>query len=190
MRRTLTVSLVAALALAGFAAADEPQSAAKGEKAKVISQQPAAQADSPLVRAAKAAKKSRQKSGEAEKAITNESVKKSKGRLTILAESAEPAEVKQAAAQDEAKARAEAAAGAEKARLEVKNLQAEVARLEKEMAAIETGYYDEYDAELRENLWEEKFGKAKAALEAARARLADAQKRQQELAAAAGAPKQ
>lgn len=188
MKRTAVVSLVSALAFASLLAAGEPkQSEPKGEKAKSVSPQPAA--DSPLVKAAKAAKSSRKKTAPNDKVITDASVKKSKGRLTILAEPKAPAEVTEAATAAEEQARAAARAEQQKAREEVAALRAEVARLEKELATIETNYYDEYDGELREGLWEENFGRVNAALEAAREKLAAAQKREQDLATAASAPK-
>lgn len=191
MNTTAVVSVVWALLLAGASAADEPKQAApKGEKAKVVSKQAAPPTDSPLVKAAKAAQKSRQKSGAGAKVITDASVKQSKGRLTILAEStAPPAEAVEAAVVNERRAKAAAAAEAEKVRLEIESLRAEVARHEKELAGIEASYYDEFDAETREATWEDSFGKTKAALDAARAKLAAAQKRQQELVVAATAPK-
>ncbi|HEY0593730.1 MAG TPA: hypothetical protein VGF40_18305 [Thermoanaerobaculia bacterium] len=191
MNRTAVVSVVCALLLAGTAAADEPKKAeAKGEKAKTISQQPAPPKDSPLVRAAKAAQKSRQKSGAGGKVITDASVKQSKGRLTILAEStAPPAEAVEAAVVNEQRARAAAAAEAEKVRLEIESLRAEVARHEKALAEIEASYYDEFDAETREATWEDSFSKTKAALDAAREKLAAAQKRQKELVVPATTPK-
>ncbi len=188
MKRTAGVSLVAALACSALLAAGAPQQAeAKGETAKSVSARPPA--DSPLVKAAKAAKKSRQKSGAADKAITDASIRKSKGRLTVLAEPKAPAEVTEAATIAADQARTAARAEDQRAREEVSALQAEVARLEKELSAIETSYYDEYDGELREGLWEEKFGRAKADLDAARAKLEAAQKRQVTLANPGSAPK-
>ncbi len=185
MKRTARVSLATALLVISSALADEPKEApAKEQKARVLSESPAAPVDSPLVRAAKAARKSREKTQASQKVITDASVKKSTGRLTILSDKSPsgvpPAEEAEAILKKLEKDRADAALEAAKAGREAEALETEIARLERELASIEEEYYDESDVELREDVSQRDFGKTKADLAAAREKLAAVKKRQEQ----------
>ena len=187
MKRTVLVSLATALLAISSALADEPKEApAKDQKAKVLTERPAAPVDSPLVRAAKAARKSREKTAASQKVITDASVKKSTGRLTVLSDKnpagLPPAEEAEAILKKAEKDRADAALEAAKASREAEALEKEIARLDRELASIEEEYYDESDVELREDVSQRDFGKTKADLAAAREKLAAVKKRQEQYA--------
>ncbi|HEU5162884.1 MAG TPA: hypothetical protein VFV54_07055 [Thermoanaerobaculia bacterium] len=178
MTRIATCIVSALLATSALAA--EPQKApAKKPGTTVLTEAPAT-GDSPLVRAAKAAKKARDKNASPTPTITDASVKKSSGKLTVLSEgkggTPSPEETESAFAklnQDRADQIRQAAV----ARDEVAALEKEVTRLEKELVSVEEDYYDESNAELREDLSQRDFAKTKKDLESAREKLAAARKR-------------
>lgn len=119
-----------------------------------------------LVDVAKQAKAKRRKS--ASKVLTNDDVKKSKGKIqTTQNVSSEPVTPEPTLMEKHVAARAaEAAAAERKAKAE-----ALVAALEKELAAIEQSYYGENDLARRDGEIVKKFDEVKAKLDAARAAL-------------------
>jgi chromosome segregation ATPase len=190
MRSSVTIALAATLLAAVAVRGEEPkQPVKKPGQAKVLSARPATAPDSPLVAAAKAARKARGKNEGSETVITDATVKKSKGRLTVLTEMNPTGKAAPEQAEAElakmTRDRAEAAKAAEKARVEVEALEKEITRLEKELASVEEDYYDESNVELREDVSQRDFGRTKAALAEARTKLEAARKRHRELAAAA-----
>lgn len=127
-----------------------------------------ASADSKLVDASKAAKAKRKKS--TSRVITNADVKKSKGVLveskgTLNPIEAEPEESLVEKQEQMRRARTEYAAALQSA-------EANVAALEKELAAIEQQYYDEHDLDRRDGELVRRFEATKQKLESARAELA------------------
>lgn len=189
MNRSVVVCLSAALLAAPLSPAETPKAGStKPAAARVVSERPVPATDSPLVRAAKAARKAREKKASSGPVITDDSVKKSGGRLTVLSGSARagtPApEDAEAAFVKMNQDRADAAMRAEQARVEAEGLVKEIARLERELASVEEDYYDESNLELRDDVAERDFKKTKTALETAREKLAAARKRQQEFARA------
>ena len=181
----MAVTCAVSMLLAASALAAEPKKppATKDASTRVVSETPAA-GDSPLVRAAKEAKKARIKNSASTPVITDKSVKKSSGKLTILSEgksgAATPEDTEAAFAkmnQD----RADQMSRAKVTGVEIAALEKEVARLEKELASVEEEYYDESDVELREDLSQRDFARTKTDLETARGKLAAARKRHEEL---------
>jgi chromosome segregation ATPase len=186
MRATLTTLVAACFAL--VLSAEEPPKQAAKDGGTAPRSEASPQQDSPLVRAAKAAQKARAAKASTGRAITDDSVRKSTGRITILSEGKAPGattpEDAEAALVAITKDRDEAAKQAEQARREIEELEKEIARLEKELASIEESFYDESDVELREDLPQRNFAKTKADLERAREKLAEARKRHEALARA------
>ena len=182
----MAVTCAVSMLLAASALAAEPKKppATKDASTRVVSETPAA-GDSPLVRAAKEAKKARAKNAASTPVITDQSVKKSSGRLTILSEgksgatTPEDAEVAFAKMNQD---RADQISAGKVAGDEVTALEKEVARLEKELASVEEDYYDESNVELREDLSQRDFARTKTDLETARAKLAAARKKHDSLA--------
>jgi hypothetical protein len=127
-------------------------------------------ANDTLVDTAKTAKANRRKS--TGKVITNSDVKKSKGKIGQTSATAPvdgPAEESLVDKQKSMrKARAEYEARSAAAR-------AAVARLEKEVAALEQQYYDENDLDYRDGELVRRFNDAKRKLDAAREELAKIQ---------------
>lgn len=185
MMRTALTCFATALFAASLAASEPKKPAPKEDGGATVLSGTPAQQDSPLVRAAKAARKAREAKPSTGPVITDSSVKKSTGRITILSETKEPDAVTpedaRAALAAMKQERTEAGVQAEQARADVESLEGEVARLEKELASIEESYYDESDVELREDLSQRDFAKTKADLETVREKLATARKRHQEL---------
>lgn len=127
-----------------------------------------ASANSTLVEASKAAKAKRKKS--TAKVITNADVKKSKGVLveskgTLKPLEAEPEESLVDKQETMRRARTEHAAALQSA-------EANVAELEKELAAIEQQYYDEHDLDRRDGELVRRFEAVKQRLAIARDELA------------------
>ena len=121
-------------------------------------------ADDTLVDVAKQAKTKRKKS--TSKVLTNEDVKKSKGKIqTTPNVSAEPVKPEPTLMEKHLATRAaEAAAAEQKAKSE-----ALIAALEKELAALEQSYYSENDLAKRDGEIVKKFNEVRARLDAARA---------------------
>lgn len=127
-------------------------------------------ANDTLVGTAKTAKANRKKS--TGKVITNADVKKSKGKIAETTATApvngEPEESLVDKQQSMRKARKEYDARSAAAL-------AAVARLEKEVAALEQQYYDEHDLDRRDGELVRRFNEAKKQLDDARAELAKIQ---------------
>jgi len=123
-----------------------------------------------LVGTAKTAKANRKKS--TAKVITNADVKKSKGKIAettaTVPVNGEPEESLVDKQQSMRKARKEYDARSAAAR-------AAVARLEKEVAALEQQYYDEHDLDRRDGELVRRFNEAKKQLDDAREELAKIQ---------------
>lgn len=181
----MAVTCAVSMLLAASALAAEPKKPLeqKDGSTRVVSETPAA-GDSPLVRAAKEAKKARVKKASSTPVITDKSVKKSSGRLTILSEGKSGAatpEDAEAAFTKMNQERADRTSEAKVTEVEVAALEKEVTRLEKELASVEEDYYDESNVELREDLSQRDFAKTKTDLETAREKLAAARKRHEAL---------
>jgi hypothetical protein len=121
-----------------------------------------------LVDAAKTAKAKRKKS--TAKVITNSDVKKSKGVLIQSSAAAQPLDV------EPEESLVEKQEAMRKARIEhagqLRVLEEAVAKLEKELAAIEQQYYDEHDLDRRDGEIVRRFESTRQKLDAARAELA------------------
>ncbi|MFN2441058.1 MAG: hypothetical protein ABR517_00055 [Thermoanaerobaculia bacterium] len=183
------ITILAATLVAVSVFAGEQKTPPKKDRASAAGSEAPAPQDSPLVRAAKAAQKARERKASTGTVITDESVKKSTGRITVLSEPVAPAaparpEDAGAALAGMKKERTDAAAQAEQARLEIETLEKEIARLEKELDSIEESYYDESDVELRADLSQRNFARTKADLAAAREKLAEARTRHEALSRA------
>ena len=127
----------------------------------------AAQSDtSALVEASKDAKAKRKSSKS--RVITNADVKKSKGKVIETAATGatdvkpQPSLVEKHAADRAARAASEARVAAAKARVE---------ELERELARIETSYYEENDLDRRDTVIAKQFEETKKRLDAARQEL-------------------
>lgn len=116
-----------------------------------------------LTDAAKAAKAKRKKS--TSKVITNADVKKSKGRIVETPNLA-PEVRKEPTLTEKHEAKKAADKAASEARAKQEQL---IARLEKELAAIEQQYYEENDLNRRDTEIVRKFNGVRAKLDAARA---------------------
>ncbi len=179
MTRILTaVAMAAALLTAEVTLAQATESSKPTGDAKAASSgtdaAPAAVAESPLVKAAREGAANRTKKSRL--SIQDKDVKKSKAKLIettskplppvpSAAEAADRAQrSREAAALSEEKARAAATARLEEARKEVSTLESELRR-------IEQTYYDEDDADFREDVIEKKFNDTAARLEKARQEL-------------------
>jgi vacuolar-type H+-ATPase subunit I/STV1 len=120
-----------------------------------------------VVETAKAAKANRRKS--TSRVITNRDVKKSKGTLAENKVPAKPADAPKEVSLVEQQETMRRERAAREARL---SAAAEtVARLEKEVAALEQQYYDENDLDRRDTDLVRRFNEAKSKLDAARAEL-------------------
>lgn len=154
-RRRATMLGALLLGAAGLLLADDPPAA------------PAPAVPPSVIDAAKAAKAKR-KSGSARQ-LTNEDVKKSKGRIIERKESAadpkievKPSEIEVLTAARAERAALETAHAAAKERVEL---------LQKELLAIEQRYYEEPDLDLRDGEITRRFAAAAANLKAAQADL-------------------
>lgn len=179
MTRILTaVAMTAALLTAEVTLAQAKETSKPAADPKVASsttsEKPAAADESPLVRAAREGAANRTKKSRL--SIQDKDVKKSKTKLIettskplppvpSAAEAADRAQrSREATALSEEKARTAATARLEEARNEVSNLESELRR-------IEETYYDEDDADFREEVIEKKFNDTAARLEKARQEL-------------------
>jgi hypothetical protein len=135
--------------------------------------------DSPLVRAAKANAGPKRKT--TKKVITNESVKKSKGKLVDLQTKPAPAPapapagpVKGSLQKQDDQRRAQAVASQRLATAQTK-----VDDLEKELLRLEQAYYEAADPNYRDTKIQDRFNQTKRQLEDARKELADARDAEQ-----------
>jgi hypothetical protein len=165
MRKLILALLAAALAWS-LAAQDE---APAGSPAPSPTPIPAQQGDSPMVRAAKSAAATTSTSKKRIK-ITNEDVKKSSGKLTIVSAAPtpkptpEPPPPVDKPGEREARELAEAH---EAARARHEEAQKRVANLERVLNRAEEAYYEAYEEDERDTV-EKRFAQAKEDLEKAR----------------------
>jgi len=120
-----------------------------------------------LVEASKDAKSKRKAS--TTKVITNADVKKSKGKVSQKPGSTAPAQVKPEPTLLEKQAAERAARVIAEVRLAT--AQKVVAELERELAAIETSYYETNDLDYRDKVLTKRFADVKARLDEASAEL-------------------
>jgi hypothetical protein len=127
-----------------------------------------ASADTTLVDASKTAKAKRKKS--TSKVLTNADVKKSKGVLVESSAAAKPVDAvpEESLVEQQERLRKTRTERAEALRI----AEANVAELEKELAAIEQQYYDEHDLDRRDGEIVRRFEATRQKLEIARAELA------------------
>ena len=140
----------------------------------------AAADDSPLVKAAKANAGPKRKT--TKKVITNESVKKSKGKLVDQPTKPAPAPapagpVKGSLQKQDDQRRAQAVASQRLATAQTK-----VDELEKELLRLEQAYYEAGDPNYRDTKIQDRFNQTKRQLEDARKELADARDAEQRAA--------
>ncbi|HUP66317.1 MAG TPA: hypothetical protein VM557_13655 [Thermoanaerobaculia bacterium] len=169
------------LLLAGFCLAASALIAAEPSKAPktapASSEETASQEDSPLVKAAKDARKNREKSRLSGIVITDDVVKNSGGRVTIvhsaslipeLNEKDEPAGeiLDRMANEKSSQAAARLAADAR-----VTALEKEIAAIEKSLGPLEEEYYEEEDPENREDEIFDRYQTAKRSLDEKKAAL-------------------
>ncbi len=149
---------------------------------QAVPQTGAATEDSPLVKAAKANGGPKRKS--TKKVITNEDVKKSIGKLTLLPAKT-PQQPQLTTIQEPQKGPLEKQDDQRRARNEssarVSAAEKKVTDLEKELRRLEEAYYAENDPNYRDTKIEERFNQTKRQLETARRELADARDVQEKL---------
>ena len=159
MKRFLALMFCVAVALS-----------AAGQTAPETSTAP--QKDSALVKAAKSSGGPKRKS--TKKVITNNDVKKSKGKLVTLSPkpastAAAPGPVKGSLEKQDDQRRAQSVATER-----VSVAQAKVTDLEKELARLEQAYYEAADPNYRDTTIQTRFNQTKRQLDDARKELADA----------------
>lgn len=164
----ILIALAAALSLSSSVAGAEqpPKRVAK----TVVAAEPSG--DSPLVRAARSGPKDR---GRAKITITNETVRKTTGKVSELqSEIAPPAEIEPvdtSSAEREKLIQAQKRELAEQKRQEAHDL---VLELERELNQLEEDYYNESDPTYRDDVLQRRFDESKSRLDDARRSLSDA----------------
>ena len=185
----MKIRLIAVFCLAVPALlAAEPSKPSKTSAA--ASEETVSQEDSPLVKAAKAARKNREKSRLSGIVITDEVVKNSEGKVTIVHSAAlipelndkdEPAGeiLDRMASEKSAKAAARLAAEAR-----VSELEKEISSIEQSLGPLEEEYYAEEDPENREADIYDRYQTAKKSLDEKKAALTAAREEARRLSEA------
>ncbi|MHB0968596.1 MAG: hypothetical protein ACYC7A_10720 [Thermoanaerobaculia bacterium] len=182
MRAFVAAVLVAGLA-AGPVRAEQESRKYNGTRTRELSSGAAKGGDadtSALVQAARKAKTTKKKS---RISITDESVKKSTGKLIVLAPSPEPEQDTTDAAPSPAIVAARAKADAKLASAKV-----EVEQMETELRRIEEAYYLESDPKYRDDVLRPRFEQTRKQLDRARDQLLSAREERQSLDPAPAAP--
>ncbi len=172
--RTAAVFAIAILvAPSGDAQSTSASTVGETKVLSVEQKAPAAQGESPLVKAAKDSATKR--ATKSRLSITDKDVKKSAGKLIETTSKPLPPVQRDKAAEQQLlaeKAAAEQASEFEKMRAKrVAESEKKVAELEVELRRLEETYYDEDDADFREDVIEKRFNDTKAKLEKARQEL-------------------